>query len=76
MSVIAKWDRDEILRELFAERWGPTDRDRPSLWAHETAAMRAQRCRVLNESMEIADESNVVPMVGRNRNRHRKGKAA
>jgi hypothetical protein len=56
------WDLDQILRELVAERYGPTERMRGSTFAAtDTPEAFAHRRRVLNEALD-GPPDNVIPL--------------
>lgn len=58
----APWDLDQILRELRAERFGPTDRMRGTPRAViDTPEAIAHRRRELNDAMD-APPDNVIPL--------------
>jgi hypothetical protein len=60
--INAPWDRDQILRELVAERYGPTDRMRGSTFAAtDTPEAFAYRRRVLNEALD-GPPDNVIQL--------------
>lgn len=56
------WDLNQVLRELVAERYGPTDRMRPTAFAAtDTPEAFAHRRRILNEALDDTP-NNVVPL--------------
>jgi hypothetical protein len=62
MMTDAAWNLDEVLRELVAERFGPTDRMRPTAFAAtDTPEAFAHRRRVLNEALD-GPPDNVIPL--------------